>query len=524
LRNLLIAGLASFFAVQVLFHAFDLRAVDGDVDVFLKRTINYFDSGQPLDQGNLVGYGFRLGSFANYWSLLPLRISRDLRAQYYFVTLLDIFALALIFFALRQLFGDGPGQWFAAAAFAFHFLMTPFAAQHNYYLPFFLAIYFCFLALSARDRTWTIAPAWLFLGIAMQIHMSAVLLIVPTMIVTRFWRDRATLLLTLLGVAALAAVNVSLIEQAAARLAPAGAYVSENDDLLRGARGALRALPFSALPIIVMTILLGGLGVNLYGALSLLQIGRWLRTLRTDRHVIIGGASALFLAYAVMLPLHLIRYQTTAWTFEPTHYFFPAAPFLCYFAGLFFQYAKWSPPYRNWRENGPFHAKIFAALTGVTTVAILISAAAVRLFPCYKVNVDNQVAVYHHVAAVVAQHRLAGFRFSQCNRFWPGETPPSIWDQGKPGIYYYAEPGLRAADFGATRNLMVVVVDSKAGLALWAVFSAHKLTGWLSREIGRFRRNFADCGVPPHARLVDRFETRDMQASIYFDFGGRAPE
>jgi hypothetical protein len=522
LRDLAILGVVAFLALQVFFHVFDLRAVNPDVDVFLKRTINHVDAGQPLDQGNLIGYGFRLGPFANRWSTVPLLASHDLRAQYYFITLQDLLAVALIFLAMRQLFGAGIGKWIAAAAYAFHFLLTPFAAEHNYYLPFFLAFYFYFLALSARGRTWAIVPAWFFLGVAMQTHMSAVSLVLPTMIVTRFWRSRLSFLYTVLGAAGLAAVNISLIDQALSHLAPGGPHLNENEDLLRVMRGTLGTLPWSAPPIVAATVVMGGLGKHVYAALTLARLDRCFRTLRTDRHVVIGAAAALALTWGVMLPLYLVRYRVTAARFSPTTYFFPASPFLCYFAGLFFQRVKMSPPFRNWRENGARHAKIFAALTGVTVIAILTSAIAARLFPGYFVNVGNQLAVYHHVAAAVERNRLSNFRFSQCNRFSFGR--PASWGLGKPGLYYYAEPQLRGEATTVSRQAMVVVVDSKAALELWAELSAHSLTRPLSGKIMKIRGSLADCGVRPRARLLDHFDTRDMDISIYFDLGEAAQD
>jgi len=176
----------------VLIHVLDARVFYLDAGRLLSGTLDLVDLGEWSWTGSPFYGEWRLGSGANLLAAAPLLVTRNLFAQYYFLTLMLALAVPVYFLACRALRWDGLFKWVATIIFAQGLLLlfTPLAPVNTHFLPLVLAVIFYLLVKGSQRKAWARFLIWPAIGLAMHLHLATGLLMLPAWFVGEPWRRR----------------------------------------------------------------------------------------------------------------------------------------------------------------------------------------------------------------------------------------------------------------------------------------------------------------------------------------------
>ncbi len=399
-----IGGLGLYVAAHLACHVLDFRLYYQDVGGFLRKALDLVDLGKAPLSGSPALYqiGLNLGPFGNYLAALPLLVSRHIELQYYFVSLLQISAVIIFFFACRRLMPQGVGKWCAAAAFAVQGFMLPHAVDHSYYLGFFLAVYFYLLIASRRPGSRVLPLVWLVIGLCLQCHASSFLLIFTTLIVIRPWETRALRRQTLLGFALLLLSHATMCYEFFA---------------LRGTPDApshfslWSALAQRYFPMLGATLVLTFFSAGIAGVIySLFFVGAWVRrpAAFAEYRPFVGGGLFQLAAAFVIMPIFLAIKG-----YYDYNYFLASSPFVSVFVGLFFQSRDWEPAARFGWRRGSLHTKIFALLAVASLAVQVIYCAVFSL----RSRLEDNVLVAARLARAMESGDLRDFAVIKATYF-----------------------------------------------------------------------------------------------------------
>jgi len=185
-----------------------------DAGRILDQSLALADTGRLITAGNPFFGEYRLGPLANYLAAAPLLLTRDIRAQYWFISLLIFLAVPLFFLTLKSLMPEGWSKWLGTMVFAFAWplLRAPYPVNKDY-LPLFLVLYFFLLIKAVSYRRYANILIWPAIGLAMQLHMSAAWLAPATYLAVMPHRKRSLILQTLAGWLLLGGTQIAWIRQ-----------------------------------------------------------------------------------------------------------------------------------------------------------------------------------------------------------------------------------------------------------------------------------------------------------------------
>lgn len=328
-----LAALVCWLVFLFVLHAYDLRVFYSDSAQLLKKSLAWVDQGQFSWEGNLIYRSYRLGPLAHMLAAIPAVVSRNILAQYYFLSGLMVLAVLLYGLASRRLFSDLAVTLACTAAFAYFLLFAsqPIKISNRDFLPVFLAAYFLLLVMAYDRGSWRTLLTWLTLGLCLQLHMSCFMLIPTTLIALyRHLRGRE-LLWTVAGIALAAAVNGVTLAQ-----------------LIAGAGGAAAVKSVSAGSFWLEYVRLLGpwaLGASIgFGAgevyffVSLFRIKKLWRFAEAHRPLLLA---ALFQFSASLLVFPALNILKQSWQVE---YILPSVVFLPFVIGLFL---RWRHPSKS---------------------------------------------------------------------------------------------------------------------------------------------------------------------------------
>ena len=405
-RRWFIAALILWLAIKLMSHCLDGRRYDNDAGALLLKSIALVDEGRFPLEGNPF-YDFRhlrrsalenpvpedatpaekarieeplgyrdlgLGPFTNFLGAIPLLFSRDVRGQYYFITILCVLAVFVFFKASAALTREGRFPWIGAAAFMFPMFLTfhtEIRPSNVAFLPLFMALYFYFLVKSEKGESGALPWLWLMVGLCMQTHMSCFILIGTTLVATSPFRDRRRFLLTLFGLALVVASHSTVLFVQFAQDPGPIERLSRGITGWVDMRGGGRLFEtywkmFLILPL--YAVLSFGAGSLVFGFLGIAKAKRLAAAYPQARRILVAGLFH-FAASMTLLPL-LSTFKLNAIQFE---YFY---------SGLVF-WALYSALYIHWKisgdvSNGPAHwrrspLKVFAVLTCVSELFALLT-------------------------------------------------------------------------------------------------------------------------------------------------------
>ena len=180
------------FVDYLLINYFDLRVYHPEVESVLEKSIQLIDTGEFTWAGNPI-FGryspkgnYTIGPLTHLLTAIPLAIWRNVFGVYYFQCLFSF--LSILFFSrvLKEVSLSSPEAFaagmlsFGSAVLVHDRLILPYSVG---FLPFFVALYFLFLAKCNNSKSWAVLPLWISFGLCLQLHFYAIVLFLPTMIV-----------------------------------------------------------------------------------------------------------------------------------------------------------------------------------------------------------------------------------------------------------------------------------------------------------------------------------------------------
>jgi len=381
--------------------------------------------------GNAAFWPLRLGPLAYLLTALPQFVKPGVLSSYVLIWSLYLLSVPLFYVAVWRFLGHRA----AAFAAAFWFAITPNfkeplleLTQNDSFLPVFLAFYS--LLLLRRPQKAALLPLYAVIGLAMQLHLTAVCLIPSTLIF--LWQDRRTLAAQLpwhaLGLLVVVFLHVTVMMDASALnpRALAGASQSVVENLRRFNWPlfslSLRSAAWICLPAIVATPTLFVAYATMNAAMKKLL----------PKLALILGAQILAAAFFAALK--------SAGTEVPQCYFAVDTPFL----GLLLA-AAIAEAARLWRGRPkPAARNWLAPLFPAAAVALVFATLAARNGEArYRLD-DADMLISNHVANAAAmdrwlrENRLPGVaqivgywfledRHDEIYAIWPANCDGSVY-------------------------------------------------------------------------------------------------
>lgn len=384
---LLLMGIGHLFLVHLL----DARVFYLDAGRLLGRSLNLVDLGEWSWTGNPFFGELRLGPGANLLAAVPLLFTRNIFAQYYFLTLMLALAVPLYFAACWSLRRKGLFKWVATIIFAQGLLLTltPLAPVNTQYLPLFLAAIFYLLVKSSQRKAWARCLVWPVLGLAMQLHLATALLALPALAVAEVRRRRGAPWF-LLGFSLLVLLQYPVLRQLwpldTAVWPAAGAGRSGPE--LAGAYGG----------VLLKWLLLAPFLFGLAGAFYLLPslaVYRRLHAANLHEHALLQG-SLWFIAAALLVFPPLIAIKGIM----QYDYLYPGLIIAGFLGGLFAQYLQdtVTPAHRLPLRR---HFGIFLVLVLITETFALLRCAYCPPDYFEMLRLHDQVEIADRLAATI---------------------------------------------------------------------------------------------------------------------------
>lgn len=455
-----------------------------DVGRILVRALDLVDTGQPILEGNPFFGDYRLGPLADYLAAIPLLVTRDIRAQYWFASLLIWLAVPLFFLTLKSLVPEGWGKWLGTMVFAFAWplIRTPYPVNKEY-LPLFLVLYLFLLIKAVGFRAYANILLWPVIGLVMQLHLSAVWLVPATYLAVMPHRKRSLIWQTLAGWLLFSLAQFPLYRQ-----------------LLQGESGRP---PFSAvvsLPglnnyllrlggFFLGTPLLFGLGGALFGLAALL-IGRRLWNHFPEHRALLRAGFFAIPGGLLVLPF----LATMKDTFD-LDYLFPEVVFWALLIVFLFHYLEDKTSVPGGVKRLVVAGAVFLALTAASQVGM--TALRYRDNPrAVQLTLTDQEVVARRLMAQLHEHawrdvRLLELLYNEKD----GELKlrsSNLMTYG--ALCLYLDPDIRPF-LNAARPQITVYVQVLAACC-------------------RPRR--AELEPPPAATLFDRFDTENLAVTLYW--------
>ena len=206
-------------------HLLDTRCFYEDVAHLLAQSLALVDTGRFQYEGNYIYRNLTLGPFAPLLAGIPLWLTRDIHAQYYFLSVLQFLAVLVFYVGARRLVPAGNGKFIATLVFAqaLSYNYASIYPDNENFLPFFLALFFYFLILCLKRKTYAFLLVWVSLGLCLQLHFTTVLLVPAVIVAIRPWSRPRDLAMTVAGLLLIAVSQYHLVEQVSFCLVQFGA-------------------------------------------------------------------------------------------------------------------------------------------------------------------------------------------------------------------------------------------------------------------------------------------------------------
>lgn len=196
-------------------HVLDNRQFSEDPAHNIGKALNWVDHGDFAWRGSYFYKQYRLGPLAHVLAALPMTLSRNIYAQYYFLSFLMVLAVLVYGLGAWRLFRRPFPVAVAVVAFAYlvFLLYQPLKPHNASYCPFFLGLYFFSLVVAQEKRSWWIILPFVVVGFLVQLHLSCGLLLATTLIALRVWQKPSWIMWSLFGLVLAAAINFMVIAQ-----------------------------------------------------------------------------------------------------------------------------------------------------------------------------------------------------------------------------------------------------------------------------------------------------------------------
>ncbi|MBZ0271624.1 hypothetical protein K8I61_06285, partial [bacterium] len=301
LTRLLPIGVAATYVVNQLL---GFASFDEDAGILATIALDHVDNGTLPRTGPPIFGSWRLGPLAPLIMMAPVRLSHDPRLAYVLVTLLGIAALPIVFAAARRVQAANLFPHVATAIFGvwMNLFITPIRPVNATFLPIFLAGAFYFLVRAVRGERGAFLLAWVFVGLCVQLHMTASILALTILWFASTRGVRTLLAQAALGFVVVAALHVTVIAKALSGGAPA-VEAAAGAAAMRGDFGTMAA---ALAEIAIEWSLVGVFGIGGVAAIYLVRGFRGAIASRRHQTHTVGvprvAATHLILA-SVILPL-----------------------------------------------------------------------------------------------------------------------------------------------------------------------------------------------------------------------------